>query len=129
MADNTIWIVDDDQIYLFVAKKMLQLAGYTGTIEEFKNGKLAFNAISTLMEKGNEMPDLILLDINMPIWDGWDFLDHLMQTEEGKKVTVYIISSSQNPEDIHKAEEYSVIEDFLVKPIDKKELAELLKRI
>lgn len=129
MAKNTIWIIDDDQIYLFVAKKMLHLAGFTGDIEEFKNGKAAFQALSNVMENGHTLPDLILLDINMPVWDGWDFLDHLLETEYGNDATVYIVSSSQNPEDIHKAEEYSVIEDFIVKPIDKKELDELLKRL
>mgnify|MGYP005842108025 FL=1 len=129
MMNSTIWVVDDDQIYLFVIKKMLNLAGFSGSIEVFKNGKKAFEAISAQIENGANLPDLILLDINMPVWDGWDFLDHLLQTEHDKKLKVYIVTSSQNPDDIHKAEEYEVIEDFLVKPIEKKEMNDLLQQL
>jgi len=81
------------------------------------NGKEAFDKLSAIITAGNVLPELILLDLNMPIWDGWQFLDEFTKIPIEEKVIIYILTSSNNPEDLKKAAEYNLASNYLVKPI------------
>ena len=74
------------------------------------------------------MPDVILLDINVPIVDGWDFLDlyKTLPEDTQSQLTIYMISSSINPEDLRKAEDNEYISEYLVKPLEDNVLERLL---
>ena len=65
----------------------------------------------------------------MPIMDGWQFLDEFVKIENSKKITLYIVSSSIDPADSEKAKQYEQITDFIVKPITKDALKEIVNTI
>ena len=70
-----ICIIDDDPIYTFAVQKLLKMNNFSSHQIVFKNGKEALEGLTTLQNKNDQLPDVILLDINMPIMDGWEFLD------------------------------------------------------
>jgi len=74
-------------------------------------------------EKKN-IPEIIFLDINMPVMDGWEFLDKFTQIENklDKTITLYVVSSSINPVDIERAKNTNAVKDYLVKPVTLEDL-------
>ena len=76
---------------------------YSGICESFlifKNGKEAYDHLSIIIKENKSLPDIILLDINMPIMNGWQFLDEIIKINIPKELKIFIVSSSENPEDI-----------------------------
>ena len=79
-------------------------------------------------EKGDVLPDLILLDLNMPIWDGWFFLTEIEKTVFVKKIDIMIVSSSINTEDITRISENKLVKGFISKPLSIDVMKELFER-
>ncbi len=103
---NSIYIIDDDSITLFGVKKLLHKTVECDSIYEFRNGKVALNALLNHTEHHREVPDIIFLDINMPIMDGWEFLEEFLRLPVHKKVLVNILTSSIDSVDIKKWQYY-----------------------
>ena len=123
---KTICIIDDDAIYAMLTRKKLLNSNFCESVSHFANGELAFQALKKMIENQEELPDIILLDINMPIWDGWDFLDEFSKLSLEKKIILLVASSSNHPHDIEKAKSYPIVCGFVEKPITiEKILAEL----
>src|ERR1700712_3801347 len=98
---NTVCVVDDDEIYVYGIKKLISLKQLCPNLIEFRNGKDAIDFL-TAPENTDQLPDVIFLDISMPVMDGWDFMENYARIKPslGKKITVYMVSSSINEEDI-----------------------------
>jgi CheY-like chemotaxis protein len=122
---KSILVVDDDQICNFLTVNALKKAGVKGNIDVVLNG---LEAINKLKEK-NIFPDLILLDINMPVMDGIGFLkNYKFEGFEGKtKIVMY--TSSVREIDKYQAFEYKDVFDFIQKPISQKQVVRLIKEI
>jgi len=127
MKINKIWIVDDDKILTYVLKRMLASVNSFENIEIFQNGKDAFNQLSEAIHNQELLPDIILLDLNMPVMDGWQFLDEFEKIDFNRKITLYIVSSSIDSHDHDKAKNYNAVTDFLVKPIGKKQIEQMVE--
>lgn len=124
---KTICIIDDDPIHIFTTKRNLLNAELSDSILVLKNGKDAFEKLNEIFLNGEDLPDVILLDVNMPIWDGWDFLDAFTQLKITKKILIFLVTSSNNPTDHLKSQKYNnVINNFIIKPFDMKKLKEVL---
>ncbi len=124
-----ICIVDDDKIYQFTAKKIVESIGLSTKIQSFYNGEDAFHFIKeNLLQKGN-LPDIIFLDINMPVKGGWHFLEDYIaiQHQIPKKIIIYMVSSSVDDYDINKAKEFSLIAEYVIKPVNKERFQELIE--
>ncbi|MEH6768957.1 response regulator [Maribacter arcticus] len=107
-----ILIVEDDEITNYLSKISLVKFG-------FKNVSFALNGQEGLdYLKANEGPDLILLDINMPVMDGWEFLEALNSLSLCSNVPVVITTSSTRPQDRLKGTRFSNIIEYMEKPID-----------
>jgi CheY-like chemotaxis protein len=119
MIKKDIWIVDDDAIYQIIVNKIIQRSEMFSTISSFKNGKDALDYLHIAVENNTALPDIILLDINMPIMDGWEFMEEmgLIKCKFNKQITVYIVSSSIAIEDKNKSKSYENILGYLSKPI------------
>lgn len=113
---NCICIIDDDPIHIFTAKRALQIEKICESIIVFKDGKEGYDGLREMINNKQALPKLILLDLNMPIWDGWDFLEEFTKLEESKEVKILINSSSQNQDDLVRAKNYGRISGFVVKP-------------
>ncbi len=128
---KTLTLIDDDEIFVFLTKKAIQKTNLVDQIKVFSNG---LDALNFLKENSNEMellPEIILLDLNMPIMDGWQFLEEYARLYPfiGKKITIYICSSSISPQDISRAKAINEVTDYIIKPISKVKLIEVLKEI
>ncbi len=115
-------IIDDDDVYINLIKKIIDIKKLSENLLVFKNGQEALDYFKPIMENISEenFPEIILLDLNMPVMDGWKFLNEFTQIKTKKKImpTIYIVSSSINPYDVEKAKSYSLVTDYLIKPID-----------
>lgn len=122
-------IVDDDPIYVLATKKVMDIAGFSNSIMVFTNGKIALDSLHAIIKEKAQMPDVILLDLNMPVMDGWEFLDEFIKIEQSNKTTIFIVSSSINPEDITRAKTYENVKNYIIKPITDKALEKIMKEM
>jgi CheY-like chemotaxis protein len=128
MKFNNIFVVDDDLVYHFVIKKLFNKCNVNAQTKFFFNGLEAIDGLKHVLKTENE-PDLILLDINMPVYDGWQFLDEFRKLKGtmNKDITVYLVSSSNDSTDINKSKEYKEeVKDYYFKPITTKDFEEML---
>lgn len=128
---NKICIIDDDPITVFGMRKMLDSVVNYNTLNTYFNGKLAIDSIKEVLEKNHEIPEIIFLDINMPIMDGWQFLKEFISLPIEHKVRVNIITSSIDSNDEKNWELYKTKTHHIVtynrKPISKEEIQRMAK--
>lgn len=124
MTKKRIWVVDDDAIYQIIVNKIIQRSEMFSAIFSFKNGKDAIDAIHNSIQNKELIPDIILLDINMPIMDGWEFMEEMgfLKSQISKQIIIYIVSSSIAAEDKNKSKTYPDILGYLSKPITAEDL-------
>lgn len=121
-------LVDDDDTFVFITKKIIEKTDFVKEIKVFGNGLAALNYIKENINSEYKLPDVILLDLTMPIMDGWEFLDEFthLETQKTNKIIIYICSSSISPHDIIKAEKISFVSDFIIKPLTKDKFSEII---
>ncbi len=125
---NSSCIIDDDPIFVYGTKRIMKQVGFCENIYVFENGLDAITALNKMTDEGRELPKLIFLDLNMPIMNGWDFLEDFLKIPNHNRedVTIYIISSSIDPRDIERVKTYTVVSDYILKPVTPKDLHNLL---
>lgn len=123
-------IIDDDPIQALIIERMLSAYGICKKLLVFKNGLEALKYFQLNMSDPDLVPDIILLDINMPVMDGWGFLDEFKNIKPSidKRIVLYMVSSSVWPEEIERVKGYSEVTDYIVKPITMDELAKTLQK-
>jgi len=123
-----ISIVDDDEIYQFTASRTIKAVESTCEVLIFSDGERAINFLKDTSERPEQLPDIIFLDINMPIMDGWQFLEAYIKLKPkiGKKITIYMVSSSVDPADTERAKYISELSDYIVKPITPEQFKDLI---
>jgi len=112
-----IYLVDDQPISNFITKKLLQLEGFVDSVKDFTDPTKAFQ---TIAEDENA---LIFLDLNMPVMNGWEFLDAMK--DRNKSHRIILLTSSTSQIDIDKAKEYPCVIKYMIKPMNRKKFAEL----
>lgn len=120
-------IIDDDPIFIFGLKKVMNSVDFAEEVLVYKNGEDALENLIAIKNDKETLPEVILLDLNMPIMDGWQFLDEFTQVKVDKKITVYIVSSSIDPLDYEKTKKYNHIENYIIKPVQTDDLKTILK--
>jgi len=131
MAQNNIMLVDDDEIFTFIIKKIVEESKLSNHIDIFINGLEAINFLEANANAAEKLPEVIFLDLSMPVLDGWGFLEEYIDLKPklSKKITLYIISTSVSPLDFEKAKKYSDVTDFIVKPLAKERFVEIIKEL
>jgi len=126
---KNVFVIDDDKVFHFIIKKLFSKNNIDISPSFYLNGLEAIEEIKEKINSGNTLPDLILLDINMPIMDGWQFLDEFRKTRivtQGERTTIYLVSSSDSISDINKAKEYQdQIKDYFFKPMTLEDLQKI----
>lgn len=131
-TQHNVCLIDDDKIYQFTAKKILEDTGLAKNILSFYNGKEAVDYFRENHGIGEDhLPDIIFLDINMPIMNGWQFLEEFRKITVGipKSMIIYVVSSSVDNCDIEKSKEYASVTDYITKPISKVKYLQLMERL
>lgn len=130
---SNIMIIDDNKIDLFISQKIIQKYNPEIQIKSYTNAisALDYLKISTLKTSIKTIvpPDLILLDINMPQMDGFEFMEEFKQIDLAidKDIKVFMLSSSLYPEDIHKAEHDTCCSGYINKPITVNKLRDIIE--
>ncbi len=91
-------------------------------IISFYNPQNALNELKNNATNSSKLPDVILLDLNMPVLDGWQFLDEFILIEFSKEIVVFIVSSSIDPSDLEMAKNYPIVKDYIIKPLTSEKL-------
>lgn len=128
---TVICVIDDDKMYQFVVRKTLDLVEKPKKLMIFSDGEEALDYLSQNLSTAENLPDIIFLDINMPIMDGWDFLDEYIKLKgkPEKKITIYMVSSSVDPVDVERAKKMSEITGYVVKPIGPSKITEIIEAV
>ncbi|PKL76599.1 MAG: response regulator [Candidatus Melainabacteria bacterium HGW-Melainabacteria-1] len=131
MPVETICLVDDDEIYQYTTQKYIEVRKLAQKILSFPDGEIAIDYLQEHIEEPACLPDKILLDLSMPVMDGWEFLEEFVQLKPriGKSIEVYIVSSSVNLRDLERARRISEVSDYIVKPINDDKLEQIFARV
>ncbi len=128
---QTVLVIDDDEINNFVCEKVIKTSGLAKEVKSFKTGQEGLNYLVDQNDQSHlKIPDVILLDINMPFMDGWEFMEK-MRTMLGDTFQdfpiVAILSSSVYEADAEKAYNYPGIQEYITKPLTVEAFQNLLK--
>jgi CheY-like chemotaxis protein len=118
-------IIDDDELFTYVLSKQMEVLGFCKSVIVFPNGLEALNRLRQLLDTPEALPSVIFLDLNMPVLDGWQFLDKFQRLQPAKKIAIYIVSSSIDAADHEKALAYNEVANFFIKPVTKENLVEV----
>lgn len=124
MPDNKkVFIVDDDEIFLMISSVNLRDACAGVEIATATNGELGLQLLE------HATPDIVLLDVNMPVLNGWEFLDRLAEkikdTPELGLIPIYITTSSVDPDDRVRASQHPLVKGFIEKPLNDEKIKAL----
>lgn len=124
-----ICVIDDDKIYQYTISKTIKVYDLANEVLIFSDGEEALNFFIENIDNTSDLPDIILLDINMPIMDGFQFMEEYIKLKPrvGKKILIYMVSSSVDSSDIRRAEQVSEISDYIIKPIKPGELIKIVE--
>jgi len=131
MNKRLISIIDDDSICRMLVKKQIECSEYETQVFEYENGHLAFQDLKSITHDPSVIPDVIFLDLFMPVMDGWEFLDELSKVAHimAKSPQIYILSTSINVVDIERAEENPLVTGFIPKPIKLRQIQRIIHKI
>ncbi|WP_417608817.1 response regulator [Owenweeksia hongkongensis] len=126
-----ICLIDDDDIYQFTFTKGLKSKKVAKRILVFSDGEEAIDFMLDNVSNPDALPDVIFLDINMPVMDGWEFLEEFVELKPkvGKEITIYMVSSSVDPADVDRAKAISDVSDYLIKPVGEDQLQKIIEGI
>ena len=129
-APIQILLVEDEDINNYIAARLIQKALPGAAVTSCLNGKQALGLLTEIKDEVSKLPDIILLDINMPIMNGWQFLDEYNRRKLDPlgKSAIFILSSSVYSDDINRARLYSQVKGFICKPLNVEKIRELVTR-
>ena len=130
MGKRSVCIVDDDKIFRFTTEKYLHYVPEVSGSRSFKLVSEALEFFRENLDNPDELPDILLLDVNMPVLDGWDFVEEFQEIKDQlpKRIYIFMVSSSIDERDSKRAIESQDILDYVVKPLNETRLKELVHK-
>lgn len=125
---RSVMVIDDDRLMHELFNYMLERGKFARTIHNYLHAEDALQFLQeTAAKNPSDLPQLIFLDINMPFMNGWEFIEqyNLLNKTYEPGTRLFLLSSSVDPFDRERSKTFSVIEDFISKPISKKILEEI----
>ncbi|WFO16110.1 response regulator [Cellulophaga baltica 4] len=117
-----ILLVEDDEITNYITTTKLKNIGFEN-VDAVLNGELALEYLA------KEQPNLIFLDVNMPVMDGFEFLDSTEVQNEYSDIPIVLLTSSSRPKDKEMASRYSNVIEYLEKPLNYEKMKKILLAI
>jgi CheY-like chemotaxis protein len=127
---DTLYVIDDDDTFQFLAGEVIKSTEIVNNICYFSNGAEAINFLESIKDHPEKLPEVIFLDLFMPVMDGWGFLREYtsLKPRLNKKIKLYILSSSIDPADMERSKAISEVTDFIIKPITRDKFLNMLKK-
>ncbi|OGX82153.1 response regulator [Hymenobacter coccineus] len=126
---DLVYVVEDDAITSKITELRLRQHAAFGQVQRYPNGQPALEALLRAAAQRAKLPDLILLDLNMPVMDGWEFLDALAVQAWQELMRVCVLTSSIQPDDIAKAHAYAEVKGYFIKPLSAMLLDQLVQQL
>lgn len=120
MTFNNFFLIDDDTTSNFIDSKLIENYMHTKKPKVFNYAIIALEELKNIiLTNPEEFPEIILLDIQMPYMNGWQFIEELQKFPEAllKKCRLYMYSSSVNPKDVERSKTYELVTGFIPKPL------------
>ena len=121
---DLIVLIDDDPINNLINKRLIVKLNLSPAVIEFLEAE---KALSYIESTDDIKKTLILLDINMPVMNGWDFLGHYAKLENKRKDMIIMLSSSIDHQDRQKSREFHYVRGFIEKPLTREKIAKILQ--
>ena len=115
---KNLLLIEDNDITILITKKMVEKTALVENIVIAKNGKDGYDYLTYCLENERSLPEVILLDIMMPVWDGWTFLEKIKEVQLLEELNIYLYTSSVSDEDKSEASLYGLQDRYLVKPME-----------
>jgi CheY-like chemotaxis protein len=122
MKNKITYIIDDDQLSVKLVSMLIIKNEFCETINPFFSPQIALEELKKNCTENKNLPDAILLDLNMPVMDGWQFLDEFNDLSIKKEIPIFIITSSIDPVDIEMSKKYKMVKSYIMKPINAEKL-------
>ena len=116
---SKVFIIDDDSIHQRIAQIMIEKHGLFDDYKSYTEAEQALNFLRENQNNPSALPDVILLDLNMPVVDGWDFLEIFEGIYQNlkKQIRIFIVTSSVDEKDKLRSQTYSSVKGFISKPL------------
>ena len=127
MGAKKLFLVDDDDIFRLAADVLIKTYQVAEEVVQLENGLEAYDALMALEHNPEELPQLIFLDINMPVMNGWELLEELKRGPAiiRNTIQIHILTSSIAPEDLNLSKTYEFIDGYITKPLTEKDLLKI----
>jgi CheY-like chemotaxis protein len=119
------YIIDDDEIIIYLTDKLLKKVDFANKVETFFDAESALKALNFAKQQGENIPDVILFDLNMPVMNGWDFIEEFQKLK--LDIPCFVFTSSIDPSDKQRSYQYTEIRDFITKPLTVQKLDKILR--
>ena len=123
-----VYVVENDRISSVVTELIVKKNLFGGGVQCYANGQQAFADISLALQHSATIPDLVILDLDMPLMDGWEFLDALANLALPHPIQVFVLTSSIHSDDRARALSYEQVAGFFTKPLKEAGVA-LMQRL
>lgn len=113
-----VYVVENDRISSVISELIVKKNLHSSHVQTYVNGQQAFNQLQAALSNNETLPDLILLDLDMPLMDGWEFLDACAELPLPQPPSIFVLTSSINPSDADNALKYAAVKGFFTKPLN-----------
>lgn len=129
---HSVMLIDDNEIDNLINQKMVEAARLSDYIYTHTGAKSAIEFLKNIEQLEKDvvervLPDVIFLDIDMPLMDGFQFLEEFNKLKDTtiKKCKIIMLTSSINPQDVSKSKKYEAVKKYLNKPLSQESLMDL----
>ncbi len=125
---SKVLLIDEDATNNLIFKKLATSTKLTDNLVTCISAMDALNYLNDCVKTNDMLPEVVFLDLKMPVMSGWEFLDEYQKIKAsfGAQVRIFILSTSNNPDDFKRAKTYPDVEEYLVKPLSIKILKDII---